>query len=108
MAEAKQKSLREDAGRDAIPLTGGAWKAWTKAGQRLKGRFLRLRDGSKGGQIADFDTEEGVVTVSAPQMLADALNGVKAGTMVVIEYQGKKMGKKGLEYGVFEAVALPD
>lgn len=105
------KSLREEY-PNAIPLTGGTGEMfkWERPGARLQGRFLKLRDGSMGGQLVDIDTGDEIVTASAPRTLADALDGVKPGTRVVIQYVGEQQPKKagGRAYKAFEVVALPE
>jgi hypothetical protein len=107
--EPKGKSLREQY-PDAVPLTGGVGETfkWNKPGKELRGRFLRLREGSMGGQLVNIDTGTEVVTASAPQTLADALDGVKPGTEIIIRYLGEEESKKkpGMRYKSFEVVAL--
>lgn len=109
--EQKAKSLREEF-PNAIPLSGGTGEMfkWDTPGARLQGRFLKLRSGSMGGQLVDIDTGDEIVTASAPQTLADALDGVRAGTRVVIQYTGEQQPKKigGRPYKAFEVVALPE
>lgn len=95
----------------AVPLTADSGTdiyKWTEAGQTLEGRFLRLTSGSAGGDLALMETESGIVSVSAPKMLGDALDGVKSGTRVAIQYLGDKQTKGGNTYKTFEVVALPE
>lgn len=105
------KSLREEF-PNSVPLSGGTGEMfkWETPGARLRGRFLKLREGSMGGQLVDLDTGDEIVTASAPRTLADALDGVKPGTTVVIQYIGEQQPKKagGRPYKAFEVVALPD
>lgn len=111
MAEAKKKSLRERY-KGAVPLTGTEKETfkWDWPGTELKGRFIRLRDGSMGGQLALIDTGSKVEACSAPQQLADALDSIKPGTMVVIEYIGQEPSKNNPANTVkrFDVVSLPD
>ena len=111
MADAKKKPLRERY-KDAVPLTGTEKETfkWTTPGTELKGRFVRLREGSLGGQIALIDTGKKVESASAPAQLADALESVKPGTMVVIEYIGQFPSKNNPENFVkqFDVVSLPE
>lgn len=103
------KSLREEF-PNSIPLSGGTGDMykWDTPGQTLRGRFLRLRDGSMGGQLVNLDTGDDIITASAPQTLAESLTGVKPGTEVVIRYVGEVPSKKsgGRPYKQFEVVAL--
>jgi hypothetical protein len=105
----KAKNLRDEF-PGSIPLTGGTGDMykWDTPGQTLRGRFLRLREGSMGGQLVNLDNGTDIVTASAPQTLADALDGVKAGTEIVIRYIGEAQPKKagGRPYKQFEVVAL--
>lgn len=105
------KSLREEF-PNAVPLGGGeTFLKWEEPGQRLDGRFLRLREGNQGGFIADVDVKQedgtmAVVSCSAPKMLADALTGIKQGVRVVIQYDGEQTPRKGGNpYKVFQVVA---
>lgn len=109
MAEKAARSLREEF-PNATPLGGGSGTMfkWNKVGTRLRGKFIRLREGNMGGQLVQLDTGSEIVTASAPTTLADALDGVKPGTEVVIEYQGSQPSKQGggKEVKLFEVVAL--
>lgn len=109
-ASKTQKTLREELGNKAVPLTGGTGKTfkWDTPGARLDGRFMSLREGSMGGEMVTLDTGKELVTASAPTMLADALRTLKVGTRVVIRYNGEEVGKNGQTYKSFEAVALTD
>lgn len=107
--EPKGKTLREQY-PDSVPLTGGTGETfkWDRPGKELRGKFLRLRDGSMGGQLVNIDTGKEVVTASAPQTLADALDGVKPSTEIIIRYIGEQDSKKkpGMKFKSFEVVAL--
>jgi hypothetical protein len=109
MADAKAKSLHDEYPQ-AIPLTGGEGEMykWEKAGQTIRGKFIRIREGNMGGDILTLDTANGLLTCSAPRTLSDALSDVKPGTEVVIRYLGERQPKKagGRPYKAFEAVAL--
>lgn len=109
--DAKEKSLRDEF-PGAVPLTGGQGEMfkWETVGTTLRGRFLRLREGSMGGEIVNIDTGDEIVSASAPKALADALDGVKPGTEVVIRYIGEKQPKRagGRAYKAFEVVALAE
>ena len=111
MADAKKKPLRERY-KGAVPLTGTEKETfkWTAPGTILKGRFIRLRDGSLGGQLALIDTGTKVESCSAPKQLADALDSVRPGTMVVIEFVSEFPSKANPENHVkqFDVVSLPD
>lgn len=104
------KSLRDEY-PGAVPLTGGMGEMfkWDAPGTTLRGKFLRLRKGSMGGELVNIDTGSDIVTASAPQTLGDALDGVKPGTEIVIRYIGEVASKKvgGRPYKQFEVVALP-
>lgn len=91
----KVRSLRDEF-PDSVPVTasGGETFKWDKIGKRLRGRFIRLRDGSLGGQMALIDTGSRVETASAPVVLAEALESVKPGSEVVIQYMGDQPNKK--------------
>lgn len=108
---AKGKTLRETH-RGSVPLTGGTGETfkWDKPGKELAGRFLGLREGSMGGQMVRIDDGKEIQTASAPEMLENALDGVKQGTKVVIRYLGDAPSKRvpGQTYKTFEAVALPE
>lgn len=108
-APSKTKSLHEEFPQ-AVPLTGGEGEMykWEKAGQTIRGRFIRIREGNMGGDILTLDTGKELLTCSAPRTLADALVDVKPGTEVVIRYLGERQPKKagGRPYKAFEAVAL--
>lgn len=103
------KSLRDEY-PNSIPLSGGTGDMykWDTPGTTLRGRFLRLREGSMGGQLVNIDTGTDIVTASAPQTLAESLDGVKPGTEIVIRYVGEAQPKKagGRPYKQFEVVAL--
>jgi hypothetical protein len=107
MADAKSpKSLRDEY-PGAVPLTSeGETFKWDKPGLTLRGKFLRLRAGSMGGDMVMLDTPTGAITASAPKTLADALDGVRQGTEVVIRYTGEEVGQRGQKYKRFEVVAL--
>lgn len=104
----KTKSLREEY-PNSIPLTGsgGETYKWDTPGKTLKGRFVKLREGSMGGHLVLIDTGDRVETASAPGQLVDALDSVKPGQLVVIRYLGEEKSKKtGMNYKTFEAAAI--
>ena len=104
------KSLRELYPKGVVLSGGDADKyvTWEKVGTTVEGRFLRVRDGGEKGQFLDLDTGEAVVTVAAPARLAQAVEGVKVGTMLAIRFSGERAPTKAGQSGVkvFEVVAL--
>lgn len=108
---AGQKKRLEDEFKGAQPLTPTKpMVKWEKEGQRLRGTFVRIRDGALRNQrILMLNEKDGPVEVSCPTTLENALAGVKPGTEVVIQYDGEdtvnqKANQNALK--LFQVVAL--
>lgn len=109
MAGEKIKSLRDEY-KNATPIsTERAMEKWDKLGKTLRGRFVRVKDGSLRNQrilvLADEHGEP--FQVSCPTTLEDWVSGIKPGTELVIRYmrdEAKGEGKNPMK--IFEVVAL--
>ncbi len=88
---------------------GGNYIKWDDVapGTEYEGQFLGLRDG-RVGALVDLQTEDGLLTFSAPTVLRRKLQAVRVGAHdVTILYKGKprseKSGREYLDHDVFVA-----
>jgi len=110
MAPKQPKSLQEEFGGNAVPLTSNRpMLKWDEPGQRLRGKFLGIKDGSLDNQrILMLEDKDGALQVSCPMTLEDALTLVKPGSEVVIQYDGEQPSTKraGKTFKTFQVVML--
>jgi len=109
MADNKPKSLRDDFAGSTPMTTDKPMLKWDKPGQRLRGKFIRVKEGSLSNQhILMLETADGVIQVSCPVRLQDALDGIRAGAEIVIQYDGQDKPKKEGQQGMrnFQVVQL--
>lgn len=92
----------------ATPLHGAQQQTfkWEDAGTTLQGVYVGLEDGSMGGKILILQTDKGKERASAPLQLVRALDGIKQGTKLAIEYTGEVKAASGRMVKQFKVWAL--
>lgn len=93
---------------NATPLHGASPETfkWAEVGTVLQGVYVGLEDGSMGGKILILQTEKGKERASAPIQLVRALDGIKQGTKLAIEYTGEVKAASGRMVKQFKVWAL--
>jgi hypothetical protein len=92
----------------ATPLHGAQSETfkWEDHGTVLEGIYIGLEDGSMGGKILILQTSKGKERASAPTQLVRALDGIKQGTKLAIQYDGEVKAKSGRMVKQFKVWAL--
>jgi hypothetical protein len=93
---------------NATPLHGAQSETfkWEDEGTVLQGIYVGLEDGSMGGKILILQTDKGKERASAPTQLVRALDGIKQGTKLAIEYTGTVKSAAGRSVKQFKVWAL--
>jgi len=91
------KTVGEDSSKEYTTIN-----KWQVAGQVVEGEYMGNRPGLKGLLFDVRGTDTQVSTYPFSTVLQNKFKNIKAGTLVRVEYLGKRRGKSGSEYQDFQ------